>query len=118
MTGWPELAGTVASVYKSLRPDERARAAIFARSAGEAAAIDIFGKPYGLPPALSGNDNYWIWGPRGFSGDVLIDVNGNLKVARGRFRSVQLAATFRNPYAMPYENNVPIYICRGIRAPL
>jgi hypothetical protein len=118
MTGWPELAGTVASVYGSLPPAERAQAAIFTQNAGEAAAIDVYGKPYGLPPALSGNNNYWIWGPRGFSGDVLIDVNGNLKDDRTRFHSVKLAAVFRNPYAMPYENNVRIYICRGIRAPL
>jgi len=118
MTGWPELAGTVADVYGSLAPADRAQAAIFAHSAGEAAAIDVFGKPHGLPAALSGNDNYWIWGPRGFSGNVLIDVNGNLKDDRARFRSVQLAAIFRNSYAMPYENNVPIYVCRGIREPL
>ena len=74
--------------------------------------------PSSLSRALSGNNNYWIWGPRGFSGDVSIDVNGNLKDDRLRFRSVQLAAVFRNRYAMPYENTVRIYVCRGIRAPL
>ena len=118
MTGWPELAGTIASVYGSLPAAERAQAAIFTHNAGEAAAVDVFGKSYGLPPALSGNDNYWIWGPRGFSGNVLIDVNGNLKDDRTRFHSVKLAAIFHNPYAMPYENNVRIYICRGILEPL
>jgi len=118
MTGWPELAGTVASVYRNLAPVERAQAAIFTHNAGEAAAIDVYGKPYSLPPALSGNNNYWIWGPRGFSGNVLIDVNGDLEVDRTRFRSVRLATIFRNPYAMPYENDVRIYVCRGIRVPL
>ena len=118
MTGWPELASTVASVYQSLPSSERAQAAIFTRYAAEAAAMDVYGKPYGLPPALSGNNNYWIWGPRGFSGNVLIDVNGSLKDDRARFRSVELAAIFHNPYGMPYENNLRIYVCRGIRAPL
>ncbi|HET9392722.1 MAG TPA: glycosyltransferase family 39 protein [Candidatus Rubrimentiphilum sp.] len=118
MTGWPELTATVVSVYGSLPSADRAQAAIFAHSAGEAAAIDVYGKRYALPPALSGNDNYWIWGPRGYSGNVLIDVNGDPATDRFRFRSVQLAAVFRNPYAMPYENNVRIYVCRGIREPL
>ncbi len=118
MTGWPELASTVASVYRNLSPAERVQAAIFTHNVGEAAAIDVFGKPYGLPTALSGNNNYWIWGPRGFSGNVLIDVNGSLKGDRARFQSVELATIFRNPYAMPYENNLRIYVCRGIRRPL
>ena len=118
MTGWPELTAEVASVYDGLPPGERSQAAIFADNAGEAAAIDIYGKRYGLPPVLSGNNNYWLWGPRGFTGGVLIDVHGNLRDDRLRFASVEPAATFFNPYAMPYENNVPIYVCRGIRRPL
>ncbi len=118
MTGWPELAATVSTIYKSLPAGERAQAAILTRNDGEAAAIDIYGKPYGLPPALSGNNNYWLWGPRGFTGNVLIDVQGSLREDRLRFDSVKLAAIFRNPYAMPYENNLHIYICRGIHRPL
>ena len=118
MTGWPELAATVGKIYRGLPPAEQAQAAIFARNAGEAAAIDVYGKTYGLPPALSGNNNYWLWGTHGFSGNVLVDVNGDLGGDRLRFASVRLAAIFRNPYAMPYENNLRIYVCRGIRRPL
>jgi hypothetical protein len=118
MTGWPELAAAVGKIYAALPPGERAQAAIFTQNAGEAAALDVYGKHYGLPPALSGNNNYWLWGPRGFSGNVLIDVHGSLRDDRLRFDSVKLAATFRNPYAMPYENDVPIYVCRGIHRPL
>ncbi len=118
MTGWPELAAAAAKVYSGLPPRERAQAAVFTNNAGEAAAIDVYGVRYGLPPAISGNNNYWLWGPRGFTGNVLIDVHGNARDDRLRFDSVRLAAVFRNPYAMPYENNVPIYICRGIHTPL
>jgi hypothetical protein len=118
MTGWPDLVAAVGEVYASLPPGERAQAAIFANNAGEAAALDVYGQRYGLPPALSGNNNYWLWGPRGFTGNVLIDVHGNVRDDRVRFETVRLAAVFRNPYAMPYENNVPIYVCRGIHRPL
>jgi hypothetical protein len=118
MTGWPELAAATGEVYASLPPAERAQAAVLANNAGEAAALDVYGKRYGLPPALSGNNNYWLWGPRGFTGNVLIDVHGSLREDRLRFASVRLASVFRNHYAMPYENNVPIYLCRGIHRPL
>lgn len=118
MTGWPHMAEVVASAYAALPAAERARAAIFAHNFGEASAIDVFGPRLGLPPALSGNNTFWIWGPLGYSGDVLIDVNGDAAADRGRFRSVRRVSVIHNPLAMPYENNVPVYLCRGIREPL
>ena len=40
-----------------------ARAAIFARNYGEAGALDFFGARDGLPPATTGHNGYWMWGP-------------------------------------------------------
>lgn len=114
MHGWPELAATVERVYRSLPPDERARAAIVADDYGQAAAIDFFG--HDLPPALSGHNQYFVWGPRGFSGDVLIDVGGDCGAGTDLFRSATRAATFRAPWAR--ESELPIMVCRGIRRPL
>jgi hypothetical protein len=34
------------------------------------------------------------------------------------FADVQRATTILDPYAVPDENNLPIYICRHPRAPL
>ncbi len=31
------------------------------------------------------------------------------------FSDVQLAGTFTCQYCMPYENNLPIHVCRGIK---
>lgn len=118
MTGWPELAQTVATIYHNLPPAERAQATVFTHNFGEAAAIELYRSQYDLPPVLSGNNNYWIWGTRGRTGNVLIDVNGSLPDDRVRFNSVKLATIFRNPYAMPYENHLRIYVCRGIHEPL
>jgi 4-amino-4-deoxy-L-arabinose transferase-like glycosyltransferase len=120
MHGWPELTATVATIYHSLPPDERAQAAIVASNYGEAAAIDFFGKPYGLPPALSGHNNYWLWGPRGYSGNVVIDVNGDCgrDSFPGLFRSARLVARSDPPWVISYEQNIPIMLCTGIRTPL
>ena len=118
MHGWPQLAQTVAAVYRALPPGERARAVIVGSNYGEAAAIDFFGKRYDLPPAISGHNQYFLWGTHGYSGDVLIDVNGDCGGKDHIFRSAQRAATFSAPYVMPYEDRMPIMVCRGIKKPL
>jgi hypothetical protein len=118
MHGWPELAATVAKVYQSLPPDDRAQAAIVAGNYGEAAAIDFFGRPYGLPPALSGHNQYYLWGTRGYTGNVVIDVAGDCGARDHLFESSERAATFTSPWIQPYEDGIPIMVCRGIQRPL
>jgi len=118
MHGWPELAATVGRVYRSLPPDERAQAVIATNNYGEAAGIEFFGRPYGLPAVISGHNQYFLWGPRGYSGDVLIDVGGDCAAREGLFRSAERAATFTSPWIQPYEDHLLIMVCRGIRRPL
>lgn len=117
MHGWPELAALVARVYDSLPPEQRKKAAILAGNYGEAAAIDFYGAAYSLPPALSGHNQYWIWGTRGYGGDVVIDVNGECDRAPRLFRNRRVVAHFSNPWGRPLENGIPISICEGISAP-
>jgi 4-amino-4-deoxy-L-arabinose transferase-like glycosyltransferase len=62
--GWPEMVGSVAHVYHHLQPEDQKRAAIFCQNYGEAGAIDFFGPKLGLPPVISGHQNYFFWGPR------------------------------------------------------
>lgn len=118
MHGWRELAALVAHIYRSLPPAQRAQAAILASNYGEAAAIDFFGADYGLPPVLSGHNQYWIWGTRGFTGNVLIDVHGECDRDPRLFRIHRVVARFSNPWGRPFENGFPISICEGITAPL
>lgn len=115
--GWRELARTVEGVYRSLPAAERAKAAIFAQNYGEAGAIDFFGR--GLPPALSGNNQYYLWGPRGYDGSVVIAVNVDPAQWTSLCASARVVArTGDSPYAMPYERNRPIVLCRGMHPPL
>ncbi len=118
MFGWEELAQRVAAVYRALPDADRARCAIFARNYGEAGAIDFFGPRYGLPPAISSHNNYWLWGPRGATGDVLIIVGGNRADRHADFASVLLADSTSCVHCMPYENHTPIWVCRGLNKPL
>jgi hypothetical protein len=118
MHGWRDLAAVVARIYRSLPPRQRAQAAILASNYGEAAAIDFFGREYGLPPALSGHNQYWMWGTRGFTGNVIIDVHGECERSAGLFRVHRVVARFANPWGRPFENGFPISICEGITTPL
>lgn len=118
MHGWRELAALVARIYRSLPPAQRAQAAILASNYGEAAAIDFFGAEYGLPPVLSGHNQYWLWGPRGYTGNVVIDVHGECERDTHLFRAHRVVARFSNPWVRPFENGFPISICEGITAPL
>jgi hypothetical protein len=114
--GWPEMAAKIAAVYNALPPADRAKAVFLGANYGEAAAIDIFGKPLGLPSAISGHNNYYLWGPQGHDGSVLI-VTGPYwgRLFRG-YDSVEVAGEIDNPYAMPNETG-PIYVLRDPKLP-
>jgi hypothetical protein len=111
---WPGMVEAVARVYHSLTPEEQKRTAIFANNYGQAAAIDFFGPQYGLPKAISGHQNYFLWGPRDYTGDIVIVLGDVERGAREHFDSVSVAATLNNPYAYRYENR-PILLCRGLK---
>jgi hypothetical protein len=115
--GWEDIAATVARVYNSLPPDVRQKTAIFGQNYGEAGAIDQFGPKYGLPPAISGHQSYFLWGPRGYTGESMIVLNGRQSVLEERFAEVHKVASVDNPYAMPFEH-FDIFYCRGLKQPL
>ena len=89
MFGWPELAEVVGQAYQALPPQDRERAVFFGRNYGEAAAVDFFGQPWGLPPAISGHENYFLWGPRGHDGSVMLILGGSRDDLLKDFRSVE-----------------------------
>jgi hypothetical protein len=118
MHGWPELEALVVEVYRRLPEADRRQALIAASNYGEAAAIEFFGAGQDLPPVISGHNQYYLWGTHDRSGEVLIDVNGDCGAGLGLYRSSTVAATFSHPHVMPYEDQRPILVCRGLTRPL
>jgi len=118
MTGWPQMAAGVAKVYRALPPSERPDCAILAGNYGEAGAIDYYGPALGLPAAISGHNSYFDWGTRGYSGSCVILFGERAAAHSSLFAESRLVAVLKNPYAMPSEQNVAVYLCRKPRAPL
>lgn len=115
--GWPEMAETVAGVYQSLSPEDQARAVVLTGNYGQAGAIDLYGPALGLPGAISGHQNYSLWGTRGYSGEVVIAIGVRPELLRRFYAQVEYVDETYHPYAMPYENT-PIYVCREPKQPL
>ena len=114
---WPEQVAAVARVYHSLSPEEQAKTAIYCGNYGQAAAIDLFGPRYGLPQAISGHQNYFLWGPRNYTGEIMIVVGAPESDVQEEFASVEAAAAVNVPYAYAYET-LPILLCRGLKGNL
>jgi len=117
MFGWPEMVEKVARAYHNLPAEERGKAGILTGNYGEAGAIDFFGPKHGLPKAISGHNNYYLWGPRGYTGEVLILLQSDRLEAERHCASVEDAGSVRHPWAMA-EEDFEILVCRGARPPL
>lgn len=115
--GWENMAATVAGVYNSLPTDVRAKTAIMGQNYGQAGAIDFFGPRYGLPPAISGHQNYFLWGPRGYTGESMIVLDDSQAKLERLFTSVRKVAHVSNPYSMPYQH-FDVFYCQGMKKPL
>ena len=119
MFGWREMAAAVGQAYQALPPEDQARAVFFGNNYGEAGAIDVFGAPWHLPPAISGHNNYFLWGPDGHDGSVVLLVSKRPREALlERFESVEPMGEIGVAYAMPYERGLTLYLCRNSKQPL
>lgn len=115
--GWEEMVETVAKVYHSLPPEQRAKTAIFTGNYGGAGAIDFFGPKYGLPKAISGHQNYYFWGPRDYTMESLILIERSEEDVRRWCPNVEVGPRVDHPFSMNWEK-YNVLICRGPNKPL
>lgn len=118
MFGWQEKTRDVAAVYNTLSDEEKSKCAIVASNYGRCAAIDYYGEEYGLPKAIGTHNAYWTWGPRNYTGEIVIIIGGNLEDHADDFESVKQMAVSDCRYCMPYEDNLPIFLARNLKANL
>jgi Dolichyl-phosphate-mannose-protein mannosyltransferase len=117
--GWDELAQHVARVYNALPPKERSRTGVFADTYADAGALALYGPQYGLPPVISAQNTYYLWGTHGYDGKTLIVVGASQAgIVHRLYRNVKLVATYGNPYKWVVEGPTPIFVCTDPVAPL
>jgi hypothetical protein len=114
--GWHEIVSEVVVAWNRIPRDQRADCGIFAQDYGQAGAIDWYGPAYGLLPSLSGHQTWYLWGPRGYSGNCLIVLDDSRKKLETLFNHVEFVGNSPdNPYAL--EKNIPVFICTGWKSP-
>ena len=112
--GWNEIVEETAVAWNQIPLDQRHDCGIFAQDYGAAGAIDFLGRRYGLPPSLSGHQTWWLWGPRGYSGNCMLVLGDRRERLAQLFNNVQYVGTSPdNPYAL--EKLLPVYLCRGAK---
>lgn len=116
--GWENMTQTVAEVFASLSPEEQRRTRIYTQNYGQAGAISYFGRRYQLPRVVSGHNNYFLWGYGEDDIEVVIGVGVSRRNLEQSCTTVEDAARHSSPYAMPYEANHTLYLCRGLNRPM
>jgi hypothetical protein len=112
--GWNEIVAETVLAWNQLPAKDREDKAcgIFAQDYGQAGAIDFLGHRYGLPFALSGDRTYFLWGPRGYSGNCMIVLGDNRSRLEHLFDRVEYVGDSPdNPYAL--ETGISVFICHA-----
>jgi hypothetical protein len=121
MFGWEELAKNVSKVYRSLPIEERKHTVVYCNNYGKAGAIEYYSKKYSLPKVICPHNSYWYWSldyiehTRNNQISTVIIIGGNVEDHRQSLEQVEAAGVHKTKYAMPYENNLTIFIGKGLK---
>lgn len=108
--GWEELTAITAKAYEQI-PDKN-KSMIYCENYGQAGAISIIGKKYGLPEAVSFEDSFMYWIPTKLEIEVesFIYINDELgQDINDLFQDIKIIGQISNPDAREYGTTV--YLC-------
>ncbi len=118
MVGWPRFTATVAEVFGSIPPSQRASAAIFTDNYGEAGAIAHLGPAYGLPYPYSGHNGWAFWGPPPNSMRTVVLVGIGAREAHQDFTGCVLRKRIDDGVGLQNdEQGEPVWLCTGEAVP-
>ena len=119
--GWRARAELVKAAYESLSPEDKAKCVIWGSNYGEAGAMEYYAEELGLPSAITGHNNYWLWGPGDATGEVVILIDDPDSSAIDAFESVEDFGTVQDKsaaYQMDGWQANHVYIARGLKKPI
>ncbi len=126
MHGWEEMARNVSTAYQTIPESERQNTVAFVTNYGDAGALEFFADRYSLPPVICTLNSYWFWSDRWLAKrraagppiTTFIRLGGTREDYLKSYADVTPAGIHRSRYAMPYENDLGIFIARRRRVPI
>ncbi len=118
--GWEEKVELVVNAYNSLSDEDKKHTIIAASNYGQAGAIELFGKPYNLPPVACAHNNYYLWSKERVNGNILLqlDNDDSFEGLSRLFEEVKIyPGIFKNDFVSDHENNLVVFICRYPKIP-
>ncbi len=110
MLGWEELTSLADKAYKMIA--DKKSAFIYGENYGQAGAITVIGKKYGLPEAVSFNESFQYWIPTQFDPDIKSMVYINDEPGddvKALFRKITNVGSIDNPDAREFGEMV--FLC-------
>lgn len=114
MFGWEDLAINISKVYQSLPEEERKNTVVYCSNYGKAGAIEYYSRNYPLPKVICPHNSYWYWSQEIHEISTVIIIGGEIEDHLQSLKEVYEAGYHQTKYAMPYENNLTIFIGRGL----
>jgi len=111
MLGWEELTSVTNDAYKLI--DDKRAAFIYCENYGQAGAITVIGKKYGLPEPVSFSESFQYWVPLHFNPDItsLIYINNEPgEDVKAFFKKIIKVGSITNPDAREFGTSV--YLCQ------
>jgi hypothetical protein len=111
MLGWEELTILAKKAYD--QAEDKKACLIYGENYGQAGAITIIGKKYGLPEAISFSESFQYWIPQQFDPDIksMVYINDEEpgEDVKTLFRKVTVIGSISNPDAREFGTTV--YLC-------
>jgi hypothetical protein len=118
MHGWKELARDVSMAYLTIPEAERKTTVAFVTNYGEAGALELYSGKYPLPRVICNHNSYWLWGVGPTPITTFIRLGGRREDYLESYEEVTASGVHTCSYAMPYEDNLGIFIARKRRMPI
>jgi 4-amino-4-deoxy-L-arabinose transferase-like glycosyltransferase len=118
MNGWEGLARDVSAAYRAIPERERRTTVALVSNYGEAGALELYAARYDLPRVICTHNSYWFWGPGATPITTFIRLGGKREDYLQKYSEVTPVGIHYAPHAMPYEDNLGIFIARGRKIPI
>ncbi|OFY61552.1 MAG: hypothetical protein A2V64_06740 [Bacteroidetes bacterium RBG_13_43_22] len=110
MLGWEELTAVTSQAWQMIESKEAAF--IYGENYGQAGAITVIGKKYGLPEAVCFSESFMYWFPYKFDPDIksMVYINDEPgEDVKALFSKITKVGSITNPDAREY--GTAVYLC-------